>query len=113
MWRISSTKRSSSVLCVLASGVSKGVGLSPGACVGYSVQVEAVAHAEFVAQRIGARGHQAAVLALPAEAAHLHFVWRLGDFEHRGANNHASDSEVGLALLLGFLFTSRLSMAST
>jgi len=28
VWRISSTKRSSSVLCVLASGVSKGVGLS-------------------------------------------------------------------------------------
>ncbi len=67
-------------------------------------RVKAIAHAEFVAQRVGAGGHQAAVLTLPAEAAYLQFGRRTACFENRGANNDARDTKIRLALLLKILF---------
>ena len=67
---------------------------------GIFVRVEAIADAEFVAQRIGAGRHQAAVLALPAEAGYLHFGLGTACFEYRSADHCARDPQFGVALFL-------------
>ena len=79
----------------------KGSGAIAGRVRGIFVGVEAVAHPELVAQRIGAGGHQTAVLTFPAEAPNLHFDSNLACFQHRSTDNCARDSQVDLALLFG------------